>query len=274
VAATHEPLPPLARGLVGAYLETARIIGDRTGQLHRVLASDTNDPSFAPEPLAPFHLRALYQSVKGTAAEAMRQLPVAMAGMTGPAAAIAGRVLASQTALEPRIRPLLTERVRGARIRVHGDYHLGQLLSTGPDIAIIDLEGDARRPVSERRLKRPALVDCASMLASFRRAALLATSDYRTPASDGGDERTTPWTDAWWRWVTVAFLSGYRAATAGAAFLPSDDTSFSTLLDALLIAQASTEILEDLSDRPDQVWIPLSMLAELLAEDGAPITLP
>src|SRR6202011_1631062 len=79
----------------------------------------------------------------------------------------AKRVLELEPKITQALRAFLARRLTTTRIRVHGDYHLGQVLYTGHDFVIIDFEGEPTRTLYERRLKRLALRDVAGMLRSF-----------------------------------------------------------------------------------------------------------
>jgi maltose alpha-D-glucosyltransferase/alpha-amylase len=175
-------------------------------------------------------------------------------------------VLAAGPQVEEHLRPLLERRIGGMRIRIHGDYHLGQVLHTGKDIVVIDFEGEPARSIGERRLKRPALTDVAGMLRSYDYAAFGALSDERaTGAVDGEVATLDRWARAWYDWSARAFLDGYRGATAGAGFLPGDDEGFIALLDALLLSKAAYELRYELNSRPDWIGIPLAGIEALLA---------
>jgi maltose alpha-D-glucosyltransferase/alpha-amylase len=155
----------------------------------------------------------------------------------------------------------------GMRIRVHGDFHAGQVLHTGRDLVIIDFEGEPARPLSERRLKRSALRDVAGMIRSFHYAAYgsLLHSNLGPNIRDEDAETLDPWIRAWYRWVSAAYLRGYREATAGADFLPTDEDEWAILLDAMLFHKAFYELGYELNNRPDWVGIPLRGIAQLLA---------
>jgi maltose alpha-D-glucosyltransferase/alpha-amylase len=265
LAATHAEPPLLASETVGAYLETAHLLGTRTGELHRALASDASDAAFAPEPFTELYQRSIYQAIQATTRQSLRMLERAEPPAE-PAATTAGRVLAASGGLDRRLRSLFARRLDGQRIRIHGDYHLGQVLHTGRDLLIIDFEGEPARPLGERRLKRSPLVDVAGMLRSFHYAAFgsLLRPELGAEIRPEDVSRVEPWTAFWYRSVAVAFLTGYGEATRGQPFLPAADEDRGILLDAFLLQKAAYEIAYELNNRPDWVSIPLHGILELL----------
>jgi maltose alpha-D-glucosyltransferase/alpha-amylase len=175
-------------------------------------------------------------------------------------------VIAAVVGSDRGVRRLLDTRIGGQRIRVHGDLHLGQVLDTGNDVMITDFEGEPVRPLGERRLKRPALVDLAGMTRSFHYAAhaprleILRSDGRRAESRD-----LSAWSRFWYQWVAASCVAGYRHVTVGAAFLPPDDEGWSVLLEALLISKAAYELRYELGSRPDWVGIPLVGFRELVA---------
>ena len=258
--------PDVAHRLIGAYLETARVLGGRIGEMHQVLASaDASEPDFVPEPMAPFHARALYQSIRSSVRESLSLLRSRQDMLSEPDRVTSERLLRSSGDIDARARRLLEQRIGGQRIRIHGDLHLGQVLDTGGDVVIIDFEGEPARPLGERRLKRPALTDLAGMIRSFHYAA--HWSRMEQPAGledDEAGERVETWARFWYQWVSAACIRGYREATDGAAFLPHDDQAWSVLLDALLLSKVAYELRYEIGSRPTWVGIPMSGLEELL----------
>jgi maltose alpha-D-glucosyltransferase/alpha-amylase len=258
--------PEAAHRLIGAYLETARVLGRRIGEMHAVLASaDPSDADFAPEPMAPFHVRALYQSIRSGVRESFALLRSRQGLLAEPDRLLSERLLHASADVDAKARGLLEHRIGGQRIRVHGDLHLGQVLDTGGDVMIIDFEGEPARPLGERRLKRTALTDLAGMIRSFHYAAHWSRVE-RATASEEGDasERAEAWARFWYRWVTAACIRGYREVTEDAPFLPSDERAWSVLLDALLLAKAAYELRYELGSRPTWAGVPMSGLIELV----------
>jgi maltose alpha-D-glucosyltransferase/alpha-amylase len=264
-AAAEEP-PDLANRTAGSYLDLARLLGVRTGELHTVLASERRDPAFAPEPFSEHYQRSVYQSIHAMARQNMRLLSRNEAALPAAAEADARAILASHETVDERLRGLLSHRFGGMRIRIHGDYHAGQVLHTGRDLIVIDFEGEPARPLSERRLKRSAVRDLAGMIRSFHYAAYgsLLHPDLGRNIRDEDIVALEPWARAWYRWVSAAFVRGYREATDGADFLPTDDAEWAVLLDAMLFHKAFYELGYELNNRPDWVAIPLRGIAQLL----------
>jgi maltose alpha-D-glucosyltransferase/alpha-amylase len=159
----------------------------------------------------------------------------------------------------------------GQRIRIHGDYHLGQVLFTGKDFVIIDFEGEPLRSISDRRLKRSALRDVAGMLRSFHYAAYTAllgrTAEHASGQSAVRAEdfsRLEAWCQYWYRWVSVAYLRAYRETAGPAAFLPGTDTEFRIILEAFVLWKAIYEIGYEIGHRPDWITVPMHGVLDIL----------
>ena len=126
-------------------------------------------------------------------------------------------------------------------MRIHGDYHLGQVLYTGKDVAIIDFEGDRQKALSERRRKRTPLRDVAGMLYSFQLAAFTTLLD-TTAVREADRALVLPWAVEWQLWVSAAFLRAYLAATEGASFTAKDREETRLLLDVFVLSKALHEV--------------------------------
>jgi maltose alpha-D-glucosyltransferase/alpha-amylase len=256
------PAPPV-RALVGPrLLDAARLLGQRTGELHLALAAPTTDPAFAAEPLGAAGQRELHRSLTELAGEILALLRSALPSLAEAERAAASRLLARRADLRRRLAGLLRERVEVPRIRSHGDLHLGQVLHTGHDFVLIDFEGEPARPLAARRRKHSALRDVAGMLRSFHYAARTGLGELGGRASRS--RRLERWADAWQSFAGAAYLEGYLAATATSGLVPEERAAVGLLLDTFLLEKALYEVSYELNHRPAWVGIPLAGLAAIL----------
>jgi maltose alpha-D-glucosyltransferase/alpha-amylase len=268
VALSERQPPPLAEATIGGYLEAARLLGQRTGELHLALALATDVPAVAPEPFTPLYQRSLYQSARTLTTQVVQALRQQVPALPADVQPLAQAVLAREGELAGRLRAVLTSKLSGQRMRCHGDYHLGQVLSTGRDFVIIDFEGEPARPLGERRLKRSPLRDVAGMLRSFDYA--VATASAAQAASGAPAEVLAPWGRFWERWVSATFLNAYLRASRASGLLPATDAEIDLLLEFLLLEKAIYELGYELNNRPTWVAIPLRGILALLDTAGPP----
>jgi maltose alpha-D-glucosyltransferase/alpha-amylase len=260
--ASAAELPEVATRTFGAYLESARLLGRRSAELHMALASDAEDPAFAPERITPQDQRSIYQSMSGLAMRSTDLLRTQLTRIPADAREEAKQVLE----LEPRIAAIfkrfLSRRQNITRIRIHGDYHLGQVLYTGHDFVIIDFEGEPTRSLYERRLKRLALRDVAGMLRSFDYASQAAVRSAQiTPDLL---PRLRSWGRFWVQCVSAAFLKSYLGTAGPASFVPQAADDLDLQLTTMLLEKALYELRYELNMRPDWVRIPLRGILEVV----------
>jgi maltose alpha-D-glucosyltransferase/alpha-amylase len=155
------------------------------------------------------------------------------------------------------------------KTRIHGDLHLGQVLSRGDDFVIIDFEGEPTRPLDERRAKSSPLRDVTAMARSFDYAAEAVLRDVVAPAPERR-RVLEPWALLWTREVTAAYLQAYLATVKTASFLPKRAEDLELLLTFHELEKMIYELAYELNNRPDWVEIPLRGLARL-AREAAPL---
>jgi len=258
--------PPEAQEQIGTYLSSAWVLGQRTAQMHLALASDTEDPAFAPEPFTPFYQRGLYQSMRNLTEANFGLLKRRLSAVPESARADAQKLAGRQAAVLERFRRSLEGKVTALRTRVHGDYHLGQVLRSGADFVIIDFEGEPAIPLSTRRLKRCPLRDTAGMIRSFHYAAHHGLHGLEERGTIRPEERASlePWAQLWYLRVATTFLRGYLEAADGARFLPRADRELDGLLTVFLLEKAVYELGYELNNRPHWVHLPVSGILGLL----------
>jgi maltose alpha-D-glucosyltransferase/alpha-amylase len=273
LGASEGALPPLAEERLGAYLPAVRLLGQRTGELHRALGAAARHPHLAPEPFSLLYQRSSYQSLRGLTCAVVDALQEQLARLDPGLQPDAERVVAARDELLARFRAIMDRRLSATRIACHGNYHLQQVLWTGDDFTIIDFEGEPPRPLFERRLKRSPLVDVASMVRSFHYAARVALPDDEDGTAHGAAAASSArsWSLFWRHWVGAAFLQAYVAAV-DPRLLPADRQDLCMLMDVALLERTLYELGHELAHRPDWVRIPLRDLADQLRKARAPQT--
>ena len=245
-------------------VDTAALLGTRTAGMHLALATPTDNPAFAPEPVTA-------EALNEWAAEARADLDAALDGLAranlaGEAAERAARLSASADALRARLDAAAAARPSGLCTRIHGDYHLGQVLVVQNDVAIIDFEGEPRRSIAERRAKSSPLRDVAGMLRSLDYAAASALQS--AVATGAEPEAARARMEDWRRRAVAAFMAAYAEAMEGSPAQPAPEAA-RALLDLFIIQKAAYELSYELAMRPAWVGIPLAGLASILEEDAS-----
>ena len=266
-----DPSVPLARlDLIGPYYEAVKLLGQRTAELHLALASDTEHPDYSPEPFTVLYQRSLYQSMRNHSGQMFLLLKKSLKSLPTRIGEDALKILDSRTEAISRFRKILSAKISAYRTRIHGDFHLGQVLYTGKDYFIIDFEGEPARPLTERRIKRSPLRDVAGMLRSFHYAAYTSLFGHL-----GGAIRTEdlaalePWARLWNVWISSAYLASYLHHAASGGFLPTKAEHTKIVLEIYLLEKALYELGYELNNRPDWLHIPLAGIRQLLEAEGA-----
>jgi maltose alpha-D-glucosyltransferase/alpha-amylase len=249
---------------IGAYAESARLLGQRTADLHAALGANQTAPAFAPEPFTPYYQRGLYQSMRNLTTNSFALLR-AYLRQHGDAADSLKRLADCEELTLSRFRRLVGRSLTSKRIRTHGDYHLGQVLYTGNDFLIIDFEGEPSRPLTERRIKRSPLRDVAGMLRSFDYAVHSALLEQRRiGVSEENYAAAAAWGRFWRSTTSAVFLRAYLQHAGAAALLTDDKSEIELLLDVCMLEKAVYELGYELNNRPDWVSVPAEGILEQL----------
>jgi maltose alpha-D-glucosyltransferase/alpha-amylase len=246
----------------GVYFALMKMLAKRTAELHVALASGTDDPAFAPEPISADDLRLWQSSIQADARVTLEQLS-ATEQLPEGVRADATALLESRGALERRIDSLVSAvksggEPYGLRIRHHGDYHLGQVLVKRNDFIIVDFEGEPSRPLAERRIKHSPLRDVAGMFRSFTYARQAALQRCSITSSENC-AKWDPLLADWEQETRAIFLRVYHEIANAASLYPSLARA-RPLLELFEIEKALYELRYELRNRPDWVAIPLRSL--------------
>jgi maltose alpha-D-glucosyltransferase / alpha-amylase len=254
--------PPFFASLENWYLSTATTLGRRTAELHLRLA-EAQGSAFAAEAMDAKATAELAGGMRADGAAALDLLARQLGALNESSRPLAESVLADRSSLLALFDELAAVRAGGVRIRVHGDYHLGQVLRTEEDFVILDFEGEPSRPIAERRGKQSPLKDVAGMVRSYSYAAYAALFAFTVNAPD---EYTLleSWAETWQHWVAQAFLDGYVSTIGDSPLMPRSDV-WQVLLRAFVLDKALYELGYELNNRPDWVRIPLIGIRKLAA---------
>jgi maltose alpha-D-glucosyltransferase/alpha-amylase len=275
------PMPPLVEELIGRYLQSAQLLGQRTAELHLAVSRETHDPAFAPENITPLYQRSLYQSMRNLQHQSLHKLSLKLPSLAEEVQGEARKVLQLGDEILRRFRTIVGRRSVGQRIRCHGNLGLGELLFTGKDFVILDFEGEPERPLGERRVKRSPLRDVATMVRSFHHAALGAIygDGYkrgRTPGMIRPEDVSLleQWAELWYVWVATTFVRTYQAQMGAASILPVAPETSESLLADFLLERALRELDQELDLRPAWSTISLRAILQLVGAPAAEAAAP
>ena len=265
------PIPNEITSLAGSTIEAAALLGRRTAELHLALSCSPVDPAFAPEPASPADLKADAEQIEAQVRSALEALKTKFSSLDDAAVDAAGLLLAKRTELMQRSRAIKNLPASGQRIRIHGDYHLGQTLRTPPvppatdgDFVLLDFEGEPARPLAQRRRKHSPLKDIAGMLRSFSYAAFAGLKQFeQARESSAGQPHVEKWSKAWENSAAAEFLRTYAEVIAQKPGLLPSVQETQTLLEAFVLEKSLYELLYELNNRPAWIHIPIAGILSL-----------
>ncbi len=262
--------PEIAWEYGGLYLDAAALLGRRTAEMHLALATPTTDPAFQAEPFTTEDLLSDNQRISAQIASALDALKRGITHLPDADASGASIVDDAARLVSRRLDLLSRARIEsgdgstafGQRIRIHGDFHLGQVLRAKNDFVILDFEGEPARPIEVRRRKQTPLKDVAGMLRSFSYAAFAGLDRFSQRRPEV--RNLEPWARLWQNAVSTEFLAGYRQVIQADEHLLPPPAEAQSMLDACLLEKALYELQYELNNRPDWVRIPLAGILALL----------
>lgn len=261
----EEGIPPRFKDLVhGLHLEMALLLGRRTAEMHRALAS-SRENSWNMEPFSTLYQRSIFQSMRGLVRKNFQTLAKILPGLPGAMQDRAGRILAAEKELIDCLRNITGTRLSAMKCRIHGDFHLGQALFTGKDFVFIDFEGEPVHSLGERRLKRSPLRDVASMIHSIHYATVTVMARHAV----SHPEETAflePWLEAWYVYVSGSFLKGYLHTMKSSRLVPQDKRELEIMLRCFLIHRGVHELGHEMHNRPELIDLHLRGLEMMLQE--------
>ena len=254
-------------------LEAAALLGRRTAEMHLALSGSAELRAFVPEPMTEKDLARDAQRIEEQIRSTIDALKLKLPALDDGTCDAAGLLIARRPELLKKARTIIHLESTGQRIRIHGDFHLGQTLRTkanpngadaGGDFVAIDFEGEPARSIEERRRKQSPLKDVAGMIRSFSYAAYTAVDRAHTSQEPSEvQEILTGWAQHWQDEASARFLRAYGEAAARSPRLLPDPKSAKVMLEAYLLEKALYEVLYELNNRPEWLRIPISGILAL-----------
>jgi maltose alpha-D-glucosyltransferase/alpha-amylase len=273
-----EQLPENLRNLLGAHgAEQMRLIGARTAELHLALAAGTGKDLKA-EPFSLHYQRSLFSAMQSLVRETYQNLARNAAALPSDMRERMDRIIAYRPELLASLKKIYAKKLDTLKIRIHGNYHLGQILLTGKDIAINDFSGDPGLSYSERRLRRSPFVDLASMIVSIYDVAFEGVLNNQQ-LHEEDVQRLLPMAGLWAHYMSGWFVLAYRERIAAATgmtgmLLPEKGEDFETLLNYFLVQKAMGVFNGYLRRDPKRLIVPQTILRSVLRPEGVEPVVP
>jgi maltose alpha-D-glucosyltransferase / alpha-amylase len=263
----YEEIPEAMKNLIQpAVADNVKLLGTRTGEMHRALASSNEIMEFKPEPYSLHYQRSLFSGMQSLVRGTFQSLHANIKKLDKGTRSEAEQILGMKEEILTTLKEIYRHKIDVVKIRIHGDYHLGQVLYTGKDFVITDFEGEPARSFSERRLKRSPLRDVAGMIRSFHYAAYASLFlDNQIRKED--ISKLMPLSEQWYHYMSGFFMNAYLESVQGSSFIPKDKNDLNTLMTTFLLEKAIYELNYELNNRPDWVIIPIRGIKSILEKE-------
>jgi len=266
---SFEQLPEELQGLLGGHAsEMARLIGIRTGELHLALASGVDEKDYRPEPFTLHYQRSLFSTLQSLVRETYQNLSRNKSRLPADLQSNPERITAYRPKLVAIFKRIYAQKLDALKIRIHGNFHLGQVLLTGKDLAISDYSGDPTLSYSERRLKRSPLVDLATMVLSLH---CVAFEGFRHDPQLQEAERISlqPFAGLWAHYISGILVRAYLTTVKDSRLLPADPKDLGMMWQNYLLQRAILTFNDALRNDPARLSIPLTLIRNILREQAS-----
>jgi len=244
--------------LMGAVTaEWVRLLGKRVAKMHLALIGEEGNADFSPEVFSLHYQRSLFSSYQSQVRKAYQKLNKLYKEIPEHLREETEKVGRLKREILTTLKQIYKNKIDIAKIRIHGDLHLGQVLFTGRDFVFVDFEGDPALPYSERRLKRAALEDVAKMIRSFHYVAyegLLNNNQLRKEEK----EAMRPWAEKWYHYMSQIFMQAYIKRAESDLLIPESKADLEKIMDVFLLELMMIELEEQLKPPYRRLLVPLS----------------
>ncbi|WP_297817392.1 maltose alpha-D-glucosyltransferase [Segetibacter sp.] len=260
----YEELTPELQVLLGGTAsEQARVIGIRTGEMHLALAAGKSLKDFAPEDFSLHYQRSLFSSMQSLVREIYENKPGDMDIYPDLVKQDLIDLFERKEDILQTLKRIYAKKLDVIKIRIHGNFHLGQVFSTGKDVVITDFGGDPIRSFSDRRLKRSPLRDVAAMIRSIRNVAFEGFLKTTHVEKDNVNS-LLPFARLWAHYMVGFFMKAYLETVKDSSFIPRDKQDFQMMVETYMLEKALYDLNYELKNRPDWVIIPVRTIKSII----------
>jgi len=244
-------------------IDQAALLGKRTAEMHQALSIEKTDPAFTPEPYNDEYADWLLDNCESLLKRRIRLMKDCYSQLDETGKDLAKFFFARQADIKNFFSQIKSKSLQSLRTRIHGDYHLGQVMYDGSDYVILDFEGEPESSIKDRKIKHSPLKDVAGMLRSFHYA-VSAKLYFSNEALDLSTEKIESAVSNWYQEVTKSYLNSYWQTMEGALVFGAEQSELQFLLQFHLLEKAVYELGYELNARPTWVKIPLRGIQEVM----------
>lgn len=251
------------QGIHELYLGKMQTLGQQIGKMHCILAEDSDDPNFKPEPISEKDMLDWTNKIEKALLKTLKQLPAKIDRFSEEIQPQLEKMTEHPAQMTKKMRTMLPSGVSLVKTRHHGDLHLGQILLAANDFVLIDFEGEPARPLHERIAKHCPIRDVAGVIRSFSYAAETARRKVKLEKPEAFASAST-YTKEWEKASRERFLKGYLETTANCPSVPANREVFEKILALFCLEKALYEFNYERNNRPEWLEIPVFGLIECL----------
>ncbi|MFC2125974.1 maltose alpha-D-glucosyltransferase [Bacteroidota bacterium] len=235
----------------GAYLEHINMLGQRTAEMHKALASAQDNTDFKYEEVTLHFQKSIYSGLQTLVRTTMKTIEKKLKDFPKKSARELKELLSYEERLTESFDRINLKKLDCQKIRIHGHYHLSRILFTGTDLMITGFDGDLAYSYHEKKVKRSSIRDVSTMVYSLHRNA-------QTTAIN--NQLDPKWATRWFHYVAGFFINSYYDFGYGEPFIPTDKSAFNMLLEIFMFERALIELNKDIERRPDYAVVPSRLI--------------
>ncbi|GAB3332097.1 hypothetical protein GCM10027299_38310 [Larkinella ripae] len=246
--------------------DRVELLGRRTAQMHLALYSpESNDLAFLPEEFTDDYRAFIIRRFEELLEKRYAMVIDNYTKLDPLAQRLAWVFMEAKEMIDEFVEDFRNRPIDSLRIRIHGDYHLGQVLATGDDFIIIDFEGEPESSIAERKIKHSPLKDVAGMIRSYHYAVsakLFGSVETENIAPDHLQRVS----ERWFKLIRDTFMDAYLQTIGSPHPLYKNSNEVNFLLLIYLLEKAVYELGYEISYRPAWVKIPLKGIMDVIHE--------